>query len=152
MTGLDGRVGEARTLLIACGALAKEVMELIRLNGWSHLTVTCLPAIWHNTPEKIPEGVRRKIREVVEGDPMRFTTQLLEFDEKKFRYFHSMYHAEEGYLAATNELISLNIDLTSRRVGPMADVILQRLQAILDAHNRLPMPDGAGRVLGMRRG
>ncbi|MCG8545358.1 MAG: thioesterase family protein [Alphaproteobacteria bacterium] len=92
------------------------------------------------------------IREVVEGDPMRFTTQLLEFDEKKFRYFHSMYHAEEGYLAATNELISLNIDLTSRRVGPMADVILQRLQAILDAHNRLPMPDGAGRVLGMRRG
>ena len=63
MTGLDGRAGEARTLLIACGALAKEVMELIRLNGWSHLTVTCLPAIWHNTPEKIPEGVRRKIRE-----------------------------------------------------------------------------------------
>ena len=63
MTGLDGRAGAARTLLIACGALAKEVMELIRLNGWSHLTVTCLPAIWHNTPEKIPEGVRRKIRE-----------------------------------------------------------------------------------------
>ena len=63
MTGLDGRAGEARTLLIACGALAKEVMELIRLNGWSHLTVTCLQAIWHNTPEKIPEGVRRKIHE-----------------------------------------------------------------------------------------
>jgi len=63
MTGLDRRAGEARTLLIACGALAKEVMELIRLNGWSHLTVICLPAIWHNTPEKIPEGVRRKIRE-----------------------------------------------------------------------------------------
>jgi len=51
-----------RTLLIACGALAREVVELIRLNDWRHLTVTCLPAIWHNTPERIPEAVRVKVR------------------------------------------------------------------------------------------
>jgi hypothetical protein len=50
-------------LLIACGALANEIVALQRLNGWSErLHVTCLPAIWHNTPDKIPEGVRRKIR------------------------------------------------------------------------------------------
>ena len=50
-------------LLIACGALAKEIVALQRLNGWGErLHVTCLPAIWHNTPQKIPEGVRRKIR------------------------------------------------------------------------------------------
>ncbi len=55
--------GPPRTLLIACGALAREIVELIRLNGWSHLSVTCLPAIWHNRPERIPEGVRAKIRE-----------------------------------------------------------------------------------------
>ncbi len=54
--------GIERTLLIACGALAKEIVDLIRLNGWTHLSVTCLPAIWHNTPEKIPEGVRAKIK------------------------------------------------------------------------------------------
>ena len=52
-----------RTLLIACGALAREVIELIRLNGWRHMTVSCLPAAWHNTPAKIPEGVRNKIRD-----------------------------------------------------------------------------------------
>ena len=52
-----------RTLLIACGALAREVVDIIRLNGWQHMTVTCLPAAWHNTPAKIPEGVRQKIRE-----------------------------------------------------------------------------------------
>ena len=52
-----------RTLLIACGALAREVVDLIRLNHWPHLGVTCLPAIWHNTPQKIPEGVRQKIRD-----------------------------------------------------------------------------------------
>ena len=51
-----------RTLLIACGALAREVVELIRLNGWDHMSVTCLPAIWHNRPERIAEGVRDKIR------------------------------------------------------------------------------------------
>lgn len=53
---------EARTLLIACGALAREIVEFVRINDWRHLTVTCLPASWHNTPAKIPEGVRGRIR------------------------------------------------------------------------------------------
>lgn len=51
-----------RTLLIACGALAREVLDLIHHNGWDHMELTCLPAKWHMTPEKIPEGVRAKIR------------------------------------------------------------------------------------------
>lgn len=89
-------------------------------------------------------------REVIEGDPLRFTTQLLEFDEKRFRYFHCMYHAEKNYLAATNELLSLHIDLKTRRVAPMAPVILERLDAVQRAHAHLPMPEGAGRVLGLR--
>ena len=60
---VEGRAQPLRTLLIACGALAREVVELIRLNDWRHMTVTCLPAQWHNRPERIPEGVRAKIRE-----------------------------------------------------------------------------------------
>jgi uncharacterized protein DUF1638 len=51
-----------RTLLIACGALARELVALIEANRWEHVQVTCLPAIWHNTPQKIPDGVRAKIR------------------------------------------------------------------------------------------
>lgn len=50
------------TLVIACGALAREFMAVVELNGWRNLKITCLPASWHNRPEKIPEGVRRKIR------------------------------------------------------------------------------------------
>ena len=39
------------------------MVELKRAHGWDRLDITCLPAIWHNPPHKIPEGVRRKIRE-----------------------------------------------------------------------------------------
>ncbi len=51
-----------RTRIVACGALAREVVETLRLFPEAPLDVTCLPAIWHNTPERIPEGVRAKIR------------------------------------------------------------------------------------------
>ena len=56
------RRGAGTTLVIACGALAREIVALIEANRWQHLDVECLPAIWHNTPEKIPAGVREKIR------------------------------------------------------------------------------------------
>ena len=62
MAGQAGTGDKPRTLIVACGALAREIVELIRLNGWDHMTVTCLPAIWHNTPQRIPEAVRAKIR------------------------------------------------------------------------------------------
>ena len=52
-----------KTLLIACGALAREMLALIAANGWEHLVLECLPAKLHNRPEKIPEAVRGKIRE-----------------------------------------------------------------------------------------
>ena len=51
-----------RTLVIACGALAREIMALVRRHGWSAIEVQCLPAIWHNHPERIPGGVREKVR------------------------------------------------------------------------------------------
>lgn len=52
-----------RTLFIACGALAREFLAVSKASGWDgQIEITCLPAIWHNRPDKIPEGVRRKIR------------------------------------------------------------------------------------------
>ncbi|MGH6945429.1 MAG: DUF1638 domain-containing protein [Geminicoccaceae bacterium] len=51
-----------RLLVIACGALAREVLALIELNGWSHMDLICLPAKLHNTPDRIPELVRQKVR------------------------------------------------------------------------------------------
>jgi hypothetical protein len=50
------------TLFIACGALAKEIVALKESTGWSELTIACLPAHWHNTPQKITPAVLSKIR------------------------------------------------------------------------------------------
>jgi len=50
--------GEAPVLIIACGALAREILALIRLNGWTHMTLSCLPANLHLYPERITAAVR----------------------------------------------------------------------------------------------
>jgi hypothetical protein len=52
-----------RVMLLACGALAREILAMTRLNGWTHLDLACLPAKLHNVPQKIPEAVRAKVRE-----------------------------------------------------------------------------------------
>ncbi len=53
-----GPEGRGRILLIACGALAREILDLKVLNGWTHMDLTCLPAILHNHPDKITQAVR----------------------------------------------------------------------------------------------
>jgi len=52
----------AHTLLIACGALAREVAALKRANGWEMLDMRCLPAQLHNRPQLIAAAVRAEIR------------------------------------------------------------------------------------------
>ncbi|HEY2887354.1 MAG TPA: DUF1638 domain-containing protein [Candidatus Limnocylindrales bacterium] len=51
-----------RVLVIGCGALARELVELTRRPGFEHVDLTCLPATLHNRPGGIPAAVRRKIR------------------------------------------------------------------------------------------
>lgn len=53
--------GQGDVLLISCGALAREIVDLIEVNGWKNYDVSCLPAKWHNTPGHIVDGVRNKI-------------------------------------------------------------------------------------------
>jgi hypothetical protein len=57
----SGRAGARRTLVIACGALAREILAL-RHGPLGHFDVTCLPAKLHNDPKRIPDAVRAKIR------------------------------------------------------------------------------------------
>lgn len=51
----------SRTLVIACGALARELLAIIELNGLDNVTIECLPASLHNRPKEIPDAVRARI-------------------------------------------------------------------------------------------
>jgi len=52
-----------RTLLITCGAIAREIVAILKQNALDFLKVECLPAHLHNTPQQIPQAVRTKIRQ-----------------------------------------------------------------------------------------
>ena len=59
-TGLTQKRGN-KTLVLACGALAREIIAICGQQGLMHLDLKCLPAILHNTPQKIPDAVRAAI-------------------------------------------------------------------------------------------
>ena len=59
-TGLQATL-TGRVLLIACGALAHEVLALKRINGWDHLDLQCLPANLHLYPQKITAAVEAAV-------------------------------------------------------------------------------------------
>ena len=82
---------------------------------------------------------------------MRFDTQLLARDAKKVHLFHEMYHAEQGYLAATNETIVMNIDYATRRAAPWPDFAMKRIDKLAAAHKKLPVPRQAGRLIGIKK-
>lgn len=88
-------------------------------------------------------------RELHVGDPIRVFHRLLGFDAKRCHFIQHMHHAEEGWLAATNEWLLLYIDLRRRRVTAMPEPLQQRLAAVLGAHSRLPPPPEAGRAIGI---
>ena len=60
-SGLDLRSGQKRVLLIACGALAREILALIKANGWDHMDLQCLPANLHLYPDRIVTAVEQAV-------------------------------------------------------------------------------------------
>ncbi len=70
--GLAPEAPKGRVLLLACGALAREILALIEANGWDHMDLTCLPAILHNHPDRIPDAVDAAVDEA----PRPITTSI----------------------------------------------------------------------------
>lgn len=50
-------------LVIGCGALARELLDVVSRNELPSITIECLPAILHNRPEKIPDAVRARLEQ-----------------------------------------------------------------------------------------
>jgi hypothetical protein len=60
---MEQRAKSEKVHVIACGAIAREILAVKALNGLDHLTLECLPAIWHVWPDRIAPALREKIAE-----------------------------------------------------------------------------------------
>lgn len=58
---VDREVVAPRVLVLACGALAREILDLVRLNQWHHVTLECLPATLHHVPDQITPAIERRL-------------------------------------------------------------------------------------------
>ncbi len=91
-------------------------------------------------------------RELREGDPLRFESQILGATDKAIDGIHLMYHAGEGYLAATNQVLYLHVDLAHRRAAAFPEDAMARIRAVAAMHAKLPRPPQAGRAIALRTG
>ena len=90
------------------------------------------------------------VRELHEGDAVRVSTQLIDYDSKRFHTYQELWHAD-GWLAATGEALALHINMSGPKVAPMPDHVQARLEAMHKAHAVLPRPERLGRSIGIRR-
>jgi acyl-CoA thioester hydrolase len=91
----------------------------------------------------------RYLREVHEGDPVRVTFQLLDYDSKRIHYFQQLFHATDGWVSATSENMTLHVDMTTKKVAPFPDMVARTLGRMKAVHARLPRPEAAGRRIAM---
>jgi acyl-CoA thioester hydrolase len=91
----------------------------------------------------------RFLRELHAGDPVRVTFQLLDHDEKRLHYFEQLFHAQEGWVSATSENLSLHVDMNAGRTAPFPREVAARLAEMKAAHVLLLRPEAAGRRIGM---
>jgi len=90
-------------------------------------------------------------REVAGGEPLRFTTQVLDLDEKRLHFFHAMYHGGSGELLATTEQMLLHVDMKAEKAAPIDSKIYEALSVIAAAHAGMERPAEAGRQIGIKR-
>jgi len=90
-------------------------------------------------------------QEVKLGDPLLIETQLVDADAKRLHIFHRMRHADQGFLAATTELMALHVDLAGPQAAPFPASAQAGVGALLAEHRRLPPPPQLGRSISIKR-
>jgi acyl-CoA thioester hydrolase len=90
-------------------------------------------------------------REIFEQDPFVVTTQILAYDEKRIHQFQRMYHADQGYLAATCEWMNLHFDPGIRRIAPWPDEIRARIADFAENQGVQPWPAEVGRRMRVNK-
>jgi len=91
----------------------------------------------------------RYLREIHLGDPVQISILLLGADEKRLHTFEELRHAQEGWLSATSENMTIHIDMAVRKTAPFPPDIAARIRSVANAHAAIPRPEGAGRSVAM---
>jgi acyl-CoA thioester hydrolase len=99
----------------------------------------------------VTETHNRYERELLVGDKVRVTIQILFADDKRLHLGHEMFRLDTGERVATQELLFLHVDLRERRVCPFPPELKARVDAAAAAHAHLPRPEWVGRHVGMKR-
>jgi len=87
--------------------------------------------------------------EVLEGERVYITTQVLDSDEKRLHLFHRMYSCSDDRLCATNELMILQVNLRTRKVGPFPDPVRARINTIRSEHALIEKPSQSSRIIAI---
>jgi acyl-CoA thioester hydrolase len=90
------------------------------------------------------------LREVNEGDELRFEARLLDFDAKRFHFYQEMFRVGDDRPAASCEGLSAHVNIATRRTAPMPRELTDRLAAIGQAHAALKRPWQIGHVMSAR--
>jgi len=60
-----------------------------------------------------------------------------------------LFHAEEGWVSATSENLSLHVDMKAKKTAAFPAQVATRLAEMKASHSRLPVPEAAGRSIAM---
>ena len=90
-------------------------------------------------------------RELRLGEAFRIETRLIDCSNRALHYFHEMYHVEESFLAATNEVLSMHMNMETRKIAPMAPDIQAKVSNTCKIHKALDCPQLVGRTIGIRK-
>ena len=91
----------------------------------------------------------RYLREVHLDDPVRIAVWVIGADAKRLHTFEELRHADQGWLSATAECMSLHVDIDARKTAPFPPDIGARIGRIADAHRSAARPEGIGRSVAM---
>ena len=87
----------------------------------------------------------RHVCEVAGGEPLSVKSQLLGFDEKRFRIVHEMFHPPSGDVLATGEHMLLHVNTNKGKACPFGKILYEKLAEIWNGHQNLDIPDYAGK-------
>jgi acyl-CoA thioester hydrolase len=91
----------------------------------------------------------RYLREIRLGQQLQVSVYLLAADEKRLHTFEELRHANEGWLSATSENMTMHIDMGQRKTAPFPPDIRATLDAMAKAHATVPRPEVIGRAIAM---